>query len=141
MLEPGKFRFQLVSPEKMVMTGEVEQVVVPGAEGDFTVLPNHAPVLASLRPGILDITIAKGEERRIFVRGGFAQVTPESLTVLAQRTINVEDLDFGRLEEEIRDAEDDLQDAGDDETRRKAQDTLDRLKVIQQVIKAEGISR
>lgn len=136
MADPNKFRFELVSPERMVMAQDVEQVLVPGLEGDFTVLPNHAPVLSSLRPGIMDITVEKGEERRIFVRGGFAQVTPASLTVLAQRTINIEDLDFGRLEEEIRDAEDDLNDAEDPEEKRKAQDTLDRLKVIQQVVKA-----
>ena len=138
MADPNKFRFELVSPERMVMAEEVDQVVVPGADGEFTVLPNHAPVLSSLRPGIMDITIEKGRERRIFVRGGFAQVTPASLTVLAQRTIDIEDLDFGRLEEEIRDAEDDLNDAEDPEEKRKAQDTLDRLKVIQQVVKAGG---
>ncbi len=135
MADPNKFRFELVSPERMVMTQDVEQVLVPGAEGDFTVLPNHAPVLSSLRPGIMEVTIEKGQEWRVFVRGGFAQVTPASLTVLAQRTIDIEDLDFGRLEEEIREAEDDLSDAQDPEEKRKAQDTLDRLRVIQQVVK------
>ena len=136
MAEPGKFKFELVSPERLVMAQEVEQVVVPGTEGYFTVLPHHAPVLASLKPGILEVRISAGDERKLYVRGGFAQVNPTNLRILAQRTINLEDLDRAMLLEEIGDAEADLDDAKTDEDRRKATDTLERLKTLQEVILA-----
>ena len=134
MAEPGKFKFELVSPESLVMAQEVEQVVVPGMEGYFTVLPHHAPVLSSLKPGILEVRIKPGDERKIYVRGGFAQVNQTNLRILAQRTVNLEDLDRARLLEEISDAEADLAEAKDDEARRKAADTLERLKTLQEVV-------
>ena len=125
------FTFELVSPERLVLSEQAEQVLVPGSEGDFTVLPRHAPVLAVLRPGLLDLVREGGEERRYFVRGGFAEVNSDSLTVLAQQAIDLEELDAARLAQEIRDAEEDVGDAEDDGSRDKAQDILDRLKAIQ----------
>jgi len=128
------FTFELVSPERLVLSEQAEQVLVPGSEGDFTVLPRHAPVLAVLRPGLLDLVREGGEERRYFVRGGFAEVNSDSLTVLAQQAIDLEELDAARLAQEIRDAEEDVGDAEDDGSRDKAQDILDRLKAIQQTL-------
>ena len=78
--------FELVSPLKLLFSGDVDSVVIPGSEGEMTILVEHAPVLTSLRPGILVMTSAKGAER-IFVRGGFAEVNPKGLTVLAERAI------------------------------------------------------
>ena len=75
------FHFELTSPEQLVFSGEVEHVVVPGSEGEFGVLANHAPLIAMLRPGIL--TILGANEKRFVVRGGFAEVNPKGLTVLA----------------------------------------------------------
>ncbi len=78
------FKFELVSPERLLVSGEVEQVLVPGSEGDFTMLAHHAPLLTSLRPGLLEIVSGAAERRRYFVRGGFAEVGPQGLTVLAE---------------------------------------------------------
>ncbi|HET7850101.1 MAG TPA: F0F1 ATP synthase subunit epsilon [Pseudolabrys sp.] len=86
------FRFDLVSPEKLVFAGDVEQVDVPGMEGDFGVLPGHAPAVATLRPGILTVHGSDGE-REIVVLGGFAEVSAEGLTVLADVAERVEDFD------------------------------------------------
>ena len=83
------FKFELVSPEKLLVSAEAEQVVVPGSEGDFTVLPGHAPALTTLRPGVIDVKLAGGKVQRLFVQGGFAEVDPASLTVLAQTATDV----------------------------------------------------
>ncbi len=125
------FTFELVSPERLLISEQVESVVLPGSEGDFQVLANHAPVLATLRPGLLDVVLPGGKERRVFVRGGFAEVGPESLTVLAQTAIDAADLDNKALAQEIENAQEDVADAHDDKTRDQAQDTLDRLKLVQ----------
>ncbi len=113
------------------MSAEVEQVVVPGSEGDFGVLVNHAPVLSTMRPGIVDITESGGSKQRIFVRGGFAEVNPKGLTVLAETAINMDDLDRDVLAGEIANAQDDVTDAKSDDKRQKAQETLDHLKQLQ----------
>jgi F-type H+-transporting ATPase subunit epsilon len=128
------FTFELVSPEQLLISEDVESVLVPGAEGDFQVLPNHAPVLSTLRPGLLDVVLPGGKERRIFVRGGFAEVGPDSLTVLAQNAIDSADLNKSALAQEIKDAEEDVNDAKDDQTRDKAQDILDRLKLVRDTL-------
>ncbi len=128
------FTFELVSPDRLLISEDVESVVVPGSEGDFQVLANHAPVLATLRPGLLEVILPGGEERRIYVRGGFAEAGPESLTVLAQTAIDSADLNKTALAQEIKNAEEDVADAKDDAARDKAQDNLDRLKLIQEYL-------
>lgn len=125
------FRFELVSPERLLLSADATEVLVPGAEGEFTVLPMHAPVLSTLRPGLLDVKLEDGVEHQFFVRGGFAEVDPESLTVLAQQAIDRDSLDREWLGQEIKNAEEDLSDATDDKTRDAAQSTLDRLKLIE----------
>jgi F-type H+-transporting ATPase subunit epsilon len=128
------FTFELVSPEQLLISEDVESVLVPGSEGDFQVLPNHAPVLSTLRPGLLDVVLPGGKERRIFVRGGFAEVGPDCLTVLAQNAIDSADLNKSVLAQEIKDAEEDVNDAKDDQSRDKAQDILDRLKLVRDTL-------
>ena len=128
------FTFELVSPERLLISEDVESVVVPGSEGDFQVLVDHAPVLTTLRAGLLDVVLPDGKERRIFVRGGFAEAGPESLTVLAQTAIDSADLDKAALAQEIKNAEEDVADAKDDEIRDKAQDKLDQLKLIRDTL-------
>ncbi|MGI9383596.1 MAG: F0F1 ATP synthase subunit epsilon [Methyloligellaceae bacterium] len=128
------FKFELVSPERLLFSDDAEQVVVPGSEGDFAVLPAHAPVLSTLRPGLLDVTLPGGTERRIFVRGGFAEVGPDSLTVLAQQAVDLDELDAAQLAQEIENAEEDVADAKDDATRDAAQTTLDRLRLVQETL-------
>ena len=128
------FTFELVSPEKLLISEAVESVLVPGAEGDFQVLANHAPVLSTLRPGLLDVVLPGGKERRIYVRGGFAEAGPDSLTVLAQTAIDSADLNKSALAQEIKDAEEDVTDAKDDAARDKAQGNLDRLKLVHDIL-------
>ena len=127
-------KFELVSPERLLMSSDVQQVTVPGSEGDFGVLPNHAPVLSTLRPGIIDVTDGDGKNDRIFVRGGFAEVNPGGLTVLAEEAIHMDDLDAAALAQQIQNAEEDVADATDDGKRQKAQETLDQLKQLQSAL-------
>jgi F-type H+-transporting ATPase subunit epsilon len=95
------FQFDLVSPEKLLLSGEVDQVDVPGSEGYFGVLAGHAPLVAALRPGILTI-MRGGEEIKIVILGGFAEVSPAGLTVLADTAASVEDFDRAVLATHIK---------------------------------------
>ncbi|HAH64584.1 MAG TPA: F0F1 ATP synthase subunit epsilon [Rhizobiales bacterium] len=128
------FKFELVSPERLLVSGEVEQVLVPGAEGDMTVLAHHAPLLTTLRPGLLDIGYASGEHQSYFIRGGFAEVGPSGLTVLAETAVDLVELDAGRLAGAIKDAEEDVADASSDIARDRAQTKLDHLRQVQSTL-------
>src|SRR5476649_1378602 len=86
------FHFDLVSPEKLAFSGDVDQVDIPGVEGDFGVLAGHAPVVASIRPGILTVT-SGGTQQKIIVLGGLAEVSDKGLTVLADVATSLEELD------------------------------------------------
>jgi F-type H+-transporting ATPase subunit epsilon len=123
------FHFELTSPDKLVFAGEVEHVVVPGAEGEFGVLADHAPLVAMLRPGIL--TIVGDNERRYVVRGGFAEINPKGLTVLADFAAPVEDIDPAQLARQIKDLEEDVADATDGSIRDRLAHRLDQLKAVQ----------
>ncbi len=126
----ASFHFDLVSPEQMVFSGEVEHVVIPGAEGELGVLAGHAPLVTMLRPGILTV-LEPGPAQRIVVGGGFAEVNPDGLTVLAELAIPIELFDRGHLAEQIKDTEEDLADAKTDEARDKLRQRLDQLKSLQ----------
>ena|SRR5262245_61128119 len=89
----ANFHFELVSPQKLLFSGDVEQVDLPGAEGYFGVLANHAPMVTTLRPGILTVQVTGGQQQRIVVLGGFAEVSRDGLTVLANTADAVEDID------------------------------------------------
>ncbi len=110
-----KVEFELVSPERLLLSDQVDMVVVPGAEGDFGVLPRHAPLISTLRPGVIRIFEAREVKERIFVAGGFAEVTPERCTVLAEEAVRVGDIDAAALEQELKDLGEDLADAKTDE--------------------------
>lgn len=124
-----KLNFALVSPERELFNGDVDHVVVPGAEGEFGVLPNHAPVMSVIKAGALRV-INDGAERRIFVNGGFADVTPEGLTVLAEEAIDLADIAPADLEQELKNAQEDLRDANTDAKKDAAQQKLARLETI-----------
>ena len=128
---PDAFKFELVSPERLLVSGQVEQVLVPGAEGDMTVLAHHAPLLTTLRPGLLEIGLPGGEQQRFFIRGGFAEVGPAGLTVLAETAIDLVELDAGRLAQAVKDAEEDVTDAAEGAVRDRAQTKLDHLRQVQ----------
>ncbi|MCP4329491.1 MAG: F0F1 ATP synthase subunit epsilon [Alphaproteobacteria bacterium] len=113
-----KVSFELVSPARLLMSEEVDMVVIPGAEGDFGVLPEHAPLVSSIRPGIINVYQGNDVVQRIFVAGGFAEVTPERCTVLAEEAVAIEDIEIAPVEEDLSHARDDLKDATEEaETR------------------------
>ena len=128
-----KLHFALVSPERELFNGDVDQVVVPGSEGEFGVLPNHAPVMSVIKPGALKV-LNDGAERRIFVNGGFADVTPEGLTVLAEEAIDLEDISAEKIEQDLKAANEDLRDASSDAKRDAAQRAVARLEAIKAVM-------
>ena len=103
-----KVEFELVSPERLLVSKPVDMVVVPGAEGDFGVLRGHAPLISTLRLGVIDIHESGAVADRIFVAGGFAEVTAERCTVLAEQAVPVADLDRAGIEDEIRSLRDSL---------------------------------
>ena len=127
-------KFELVSPERLLVSADVQQVTVPATEGLFTVLPNHAPMLSTLRPGVIEVVTAEGAAQRVFVRGGFAEVNTAGLTVLAEVAIPLAELDSQTLDAQMQNAEEDVADAQDDETRRRAQESLDHLTELRQAL-------
>lgn len=124
------FTFELVSPERVLFAGPVTQVVVPGDDGDMTILADHAPVMTTLRPGIVSVSEDKGAAHRLYVAGGFADVTASGLTILAERAIPVSEIDAEKVAAEMRNAEEDLRDAKSDEAREKAAQRLEGLKAM-----------
>lgn len=116
---PGKVAFELVSPERLLASEEVDMVVAPGAAGDFGVLPEHSPLMSLLRPGVIEIYDGDNITQRIFVGGGFAEVNERGCTVLAEEALPVGDIDIAEAEKRIRLAQDDLASAGDDVTKAK----------------------
>lgn len=125
--------FELVSPARLLFSGDVDSVNIPGVEGEMTVLPAHAPLLSTLKPGVVTVNKTGGADR-IFVRGGMVEVNPQGLTILAEVAIPMAELDTGALAAQIRNAEEDVADAKDDETRRKANETLEHLKALKSAI-------
>lgn len=120
--------FELVSPERLLMDIAAASVVVPGTEGDFTVLPGHAPVMSTIRPGVVEVTAAEGDElSRLFVRGGFAEVTSEGLVILAEEAIDLARVSREELQQKVTDAREDVEDAKTDEEKRLATEALSRL--------------
>ena len=120
------FPFDLVSPEKLLFSGEVEAVIAAGIEGEFTVLKDHSPSMTVLKPGLVRVR-GGGKDEEFYVRGGFADVSPEVFTILADYAIRIGDVDPAAIDEEIQTADKAAQDADGDETRRKALEYRDHL--------------
>ncbi len=112
------------------MSADVDQVDIPGTEGWIGVLPNHSPLMTTLAPGMVRVKTGS-DEQRIFVRGGFAEISPSGLTVLAEEAMKAEDLDAAAIAQRLKNAEEDLADADTDEKKLAAQQSLDRLKEMQ----------
>jgi F-type H+-transporting ATPase subunit epsilon len=122
--------FEFVSPERVLFSGDVDQVDLPGAEGDMGILAGHAPLVTPLRPGI--ITIFNGGSREaVVVSGGFAEVGPAGLTVLADRAVARDEYDTTMLASEIKDAEEDVADETDEARRDRLARRLEQLKTLQ----------
>ena len=128
------FAFELVSPEKLVFSGEVEQVVLPGTEGDFAVLKNHSPLISALRPGLVTIRDDKGATTSLFVRGGFADVSSSGLIVLAERAIAVNEIKGADFEAEVKIATEELNAAQTDESKCLAAERLAQIEALRSSI-------
>jgi F-type H+-transporting ATPase subunit epsilon len=120
----AKISFQLVMPEREVLATEADMVVVPGSEGDFGVLHGHAPLISTVRPGVLEVIQDNKVERRFIVVGGFAEVTPERCTVLADEATPFEEVSAEELAERERAAERELMDAATDAEKAAAEKDL-----------------
>jgi F-type H+-transporting ATPase subunit epsilon len=128
-------QFSLVSPERELFSGQVEQVDAPGVEGEFGVLPRHAPFMTVLKPGVVRI-YENGKVTPVFVRGGFADVTPSGFTILAEEAVRLEDVDSTELEQKIANARSDANDPGDEARRTRAAERLEYLEALQSALKA-----
>ena len=128
-------RFELVSPEKLLRSGEVYMVVVPGTEGDFGVLPGHAPLVSTIRPGAIQVfpTSMNDVPERIFIDGGFAEVGPQGLTILAENAVPVGDLDVEGAARDVAAARDALRTATGDAETAAAEKRIERLEAMQAV--------
>ena len=124
----GTFKFELVSPERVLLSEDVEHVVLPGIDGDLGILPGHAPLVVTLRPGLVSVLSGGTVSRRIFVKDGFAEFTPDTLNVLAEQAVNLDGVERSEIDALIATAEKDLADAEDDAKRFMANSALDALR-------------
>lgn len=130
------FHFELVSPEKLLFSGDVESVVAPGAEGQFTVLKDHAPVMTTLKAGVVTVAGGDGKLEKLFVRGGFADVNASGFTILAELALPLSELDAAKLDGDIKNAKEDLSDAKTDAARLAASDKLAQLEEMRAALTA-----
>ena len=131
-------KFELVSPERLLFSADVESVVVPGTEGDFGVLPGHARLISTVRPGVISVFQNGKVTDRIFVEGGFAEVTNTGCTVLAEHAVPVADIQRDQAQQAIQDAREDIEDAKDEEALKEALKALEvaeaRLQAVDVVV-------
>lgn len=130
------YKFDLVSPERLLISEEVESVVIPGTEGEMTVMENHAPVMTTIKPGVVTVKAAGGAEQRYVVFGGFADILPSGCTLLAEEAVEVKDIDREDLARRIQEAKEDISDAKDDMARTKAEEFLNHLATLEHALAA-----
>jgi F-type H+-transporting ATPase subunit epsilon len=125
----AKIAFDLVSPEKLLLSADADMVTVPGTEGYMGVMAGHSPVVTTLRAGMIDVN-ADGRDDRYFIRGGFAEIGPAKITVLAEEAIPMTELDLAVLDQRIKDAQEDELSAENDADRLWAAQLVDDLKLV-----------
>ena len=125
----AKIAFDLVSPEKLLLSAQADMVTVPGTEGYMGVMAGHAPIVTTLRAGMIDVN-ADGRDDRYFIRGGFAEIGPTKITVLAEEAIPMTELDLAVLDQRIKDAQEDELAAGNDADRLRAAQLVDDLRLV-----------
>ena len=130
-----RVEFELVTPERLVVSRGVDMVVVPGAEGDFGVLPRHTPMISTVRPGVVRVYEGGKVSEEMFVAGGFAEVTLARCTVLADQALPVERLDRAAAEQKLKDAREDRADASTDDERREAEK---QIAVCEEILRITG---
>ena len=130
------FKFELVSPERLLVSEDVESVIIPGADGEMTVMAKHAPVMTTVKPGVVTVKAASGSEQRYVVFGGFADILPEGCTLLAESAVAVKDIDKADLARRIGEAREDVADAKDEAARTKAEQYLAHLSTLESALAA-----
>ena len=126
--------FELVSPARLLFSGSVASVTIPGTEGEMGIYPGHSPVLSTLKPGVVTVYKDGGGTDRIFVKGGMVEVNPQGLTLLAEVAIPMAELSAQALAQQIKNAEEDLADAKPGEAQRKATEALNQLRELQSAL-------
>jgi len=127
------FKFELVSPERILFSGEVISVIVPSVEGEMTVLAGHAPLVATLKAGIVFVQTTESNGKEFFVNGGLVEVNQETTTILAEQGRFIEDVDTAVLEAEILTAETRLSGSHNDDEKKRLHDTLVQLREFKHV--------
>jgi len=128
------FNFELVSPERLLLSATVTEVVLPGTDGEMTVMANHAPTMTTIKPGVVTVATTEGKSERFVVFGGFADILPEGCTLLAESAVAVTDINRDDLSQRLQDAREDVADASNDVARQKAQEYLDHLTTLEAAI-------
>jgi F-type H+-transporting ATPase subunit epsilon len=129
-----KIQFDLVSPERLLLSEAVDMVTLPGSEGEFGVLPGHAPVLSTLNPGIVDVKGLSPALSRLYVRGGFVEVNSDKVTVLAEEAVALSDVDPAELDQQIKNLGEDLAAAKSDADREHIAAELEHLKQLRAAV-------
>lgn len=124
------FNFELVSPERLLVSASVTEVIIPGTDGEMTVMAHHAPTMTTIKPGIVTVRTAGGQTDRYVVFGGFADILPSGCTLLAESAVAVTDIDRDDLARRLQHAREDLADAASDTDKQKAQEFLDQLTTL-----------
>ncbi|WP_299870368.1 F0F1 ATP synthase subunit epsilon [uncultured Hoeflea sp.] len=130
------FNFELVSPERLLLSATVTEVVIPGTDGEMTVMAHHAPTMTTIKPGVVTVQTSEGQADRFVVFGGFADILPDGCTLLAESAVSVADIDRDDLAQRLQDAKEDLADATSDSDKQKAQEYLDQLTTLNNAIMA-----
>lgn len=128
------FNFELVSPERLLLSATVTEVVLPGTDGEMTVMASHAPTMTTIKPGVVTVATTEGKSERFVVFGGFADILPEGCTLLAESAVAVTDINRDDLSQRLQDAREDVADASNDVARQKAQEYLDHLTTLEAAI-------
>ena len=128
------FNFELVSPERLLLSATVTEVVLPGTDGEMTVMAHHAPTMTTVKPGVVTVVTADGKNDRFVVFGGFADILPEGCTLLAESAVAVADINRDDLATRLQNAREDVADASNDATKQKAQEYLDHLTTLEAAI-------
>lgn len=131
-----KLHFSLVSPARELFSGEVDHVIAPGSDGEFGVLVNHAPFMTTLKNGVVRVLDGETVSMRMFVRGGFADVTAAGLTILAEEAVDLSDVDTAKLDADIEAAREDLLKHGDDGQHGALQEQVDYLEALKDAMAA-----
>ncbi|WP_419907978.1 F0F1 ATP synthase subunit epsilon [Hoeflea sp.] len=128
------FNFELVSPERLLLSEAVSEVILPATDGEMTVMAQHAPVMTTIKPGIVEVKAADGGSNRYVVFGGFADILPDGCTLLAESAVHVDDIDHEAIAQRIQNTREDLQDATTDADKTRFAERLDHLTTLQNAV-------